>query len=58
MLERNGNAVGIEVKSGKRGMNNGLALFKEKFNPKRSFVVGTNGIAVEEFLLADLGRLF
>lgn len=58
VLERSGNTVGIEVKSGRRGMNNGLALFKEKFNPKRSFVVGTNGIAVDEFLQVDLNRLF
>lgn len=58
VLERSGNTVGIEVKSGRRGMNNGLALFKEKFNPKRSFVVGTNGIAVDEFLQVDLNKLF
>ncbi len=58
VLERNGNVVGIEVKSGRRSTNNGLPLFREKYHPKRTLVVGTNGISVEEFLQLDLNKLF
>lgn len=58
ILVKGGKVIAIEVKSGRRGSNNGLALFREKFRPLRSFIVGTNGIPVEEFLSTDLGRLF
>lgn len=58
ILVKNGKVIAIEVKSGRRGSNNGLPLFREQFHPLRSFVVGTNGISVEEFLSTDLGRLF
>lgn len=58
ILVKNGKVIGIEVKSGRRGSNNGLPLFREQFHPLRSFIVGTNGIPVEEFLTTDLTRLF
>lgn len=58
ILVKNGKVIAIEVKSGRRGSNNGLPLFREQFHPLRSFVVGTNGISVEEFLSTDLTRLF
>lgn len=58
ILVKNGKVIAIEVKSGRRGSNNGLPLFREQFHPLRSFIVGTNGISVEEFLSTDLGRLF
>lgn len=58
ILVKNGKIIGIEVKSGRRGSNNGLPLFREQFHPLRSFIVGTNGIPVEEFLTTDLNRLF
>lgn len=58
ILVKNGQVIGIEVKSGRRGSNNGLPLFREQFHPLRSFIVGTNGIPVEEFLTTDLNRLF
>lgn len=58
ILVKNGKVIGIEVKSGRRGNNDGLPLFREQFHPLRSFVVGTNGISVEEFLSTDLARLF
>lgn len=57
-LVKNGKVIAIEVKSGRRGSNNGLSLFREQFHPLRSFIVGTNGIPVEEFLTTDLTRLF
>ncbi len=58
IIERNRKVWAIEVKSGKRGMNKGLGLFREAFNPYRAFVVGTDGISVEEFLSANLDDFF
>lgn len=58
VVERNHKIWAIEVKSGKRGMNKGLGLFREAFHPFRAFVVGTDGISVEEFLSADLDTFF
>jgi len=50
--------VAIEVKSGRRTTNAGLKIFSEKYQPKASFVVGSGGISLEEFLSADLENLF
>ena len=47
----------IEVKSGRRGMNSGLPAFVEAFRPKRSFVVGTGGVSLEDFLNSDIETL-
>lgn len=47
----------IEVKSGRRGVNDGLKIFTDKFHPQQSFVVGTDGIPVEEFLSWNLENL-
>lgn len=58
IVERNHKVWAIEVKSGKRGMNKGLGLFREAFHPYRAFVVGTDGISVEDFLSADLDKFF
>lgn len=58
IVERNHKVWAIEVKSGKRGMNKGLGLFREAFQPYRAFVVGTDGVPVEEFLSADLDEFF
>lgn len=58
IVERNHKVWAIEVKSGKRGMNRGLGLFREAFHPYRAFVVGTDGISIEDFLSADLDAFF
>lgn len=58
IVERNRKVWAIEVKSGKRGMNKGLGLFREAFNPYRAFIVGTGGIPVEDFLSANLDDFF
>ena len=47
----------IEVKSGRRGMNSGLPAFVETFRPKRSFVVGTGGVSLEDFLGCDVEEI-
>lgn len=58
VLVKNGKIIGIEVKSGQKSNCNGLAAFNKLFQPYRTFIVGTNGIPVEEFLKADLNLLF
>ena len=58
VIEHNRQCVAIEVKSGRRTMNEGLSKFSAKFHPKYSFVVGSGGIPVEEFLSSDLSSLF
>lgn len=57
VIDYNGQVTAIEVKSGRRTGNVGLSVFREKFHPKQSFVVGSGGVPVEEFLSWDLGRL-
>jgi len=47
----------IEVKSGRRHANKGLKKFDNKFKPQHSFVVGTDGISIEEFLTWDIDNL-
>jgi len=43
--------VGLEVKSGRAPLaHSGLAAFNEAFKPKRTLLVGGDGIPVEEFL--------
>ena len=49
--------IAIEVKSGRRKMNSSIVEFEKRFHPTRSFIVGTGGISVEEFLRCDLSRL-
>lgn len=52
-----GEVTAIEVKSGRRGMNSGLPAFEEAFHPKRSIVVGTGGVSLEDFLSCDIETL-
>ena len=43
--------VGIEVKSGRAPVaHSGLLVFSAAFKPKRTLLVGGDGIPVEEFL--------
>lgn len=58
ILVNNGEVMAIEVKSGRRTMNSGLPAFVEMFHPKKSFVVGSGGISLEDFLSADIKVLF
>lgn len=58
VLERRRKVVAIEVKTGRRTMNDGLQKFTQQFHPHRAFVVGSGGLSVEEFLLMDLELLF
>ena len=57
VLVRDGEVTAIEVKSGRRGMNAGLPGFVEAFHPKRSFIVGTGGVSLEDFLGCEIETL-
>lgn len=50
--------VAIEVKSGRRSTNSGLSVFADSFHPVHSFVVGTDGVPLDEFLSWNLQNLF
>ncbi len=57
IIEYNRQCIAIEVKSGINSKNKGLSVFRNKFHPVLSFVVGSNGIPIEEFLAGDIGSL-
>ena len=57
IIDVGGEVTAIEVKSGRRGMNAGLPDFVEAFKPKRSFVVGTGGVSLEDFLGCEIETL-
>lgn len=58
ILQRSRQLVAIEVKSGRRKMNQGLTLFRERFHPAMELVVGGEAMPIEQFLLLDLEKLF
>lgn len=57
IIECNGELTAIEVKSGRRRMNSGLPAFVEGFHPRRSFVVGSGGVSLDDFLGCNLKDL-
>lgn len=57
IIVNDGEVTAIEVKSGRRGMNSGLPAFVEAFHPKKSFVVGSGGVSLEDFLKSDIANL-
>jgi Predicted ATPase (AAA+ superfamily) len=57
VIDTNNKLIAIEVKSGRRTTNDGLSEFKKRYNPDYSFVVGSGGVPLEEFLSWDLGKL-
>lgn len=58
VLVRRQKKIAIEVKTGRRTMNEGLSKFADAYKPCRSIVVGSGGISAEEFLSLDLEMLF
>lgn len=57
VIVHGGEVTAIEVKSGRRGMNSGLPAFVEAFHPKRSYVLGTGGVSIEDFLSSEVEAL-
>jgi predicted AAA+ superfamily ATPase len=58
VIERNHKCIAIEVKSGRRTTNSGVKAFNEKFTPLHTFIVGSSGIPIEDFLSANLEVFF
>jgi uncharacterized protein len=58
ILEKEGKLIVIEVKSGRRGGNNGMSVFAQKFHPEKVLLVGTGGIGYEDFLRINPRNLF
>lgn len=58
IIRKDTKLIAIEVKSGRRSTNSGLSSFRETFHPHRAFVVGTNGMGMEDFLKSDTVQLF
>ena len=57
VLVRRQKKIAIEVKTGRRTMNESLPKFAEAYKPYRSLVVGSGGLSAEEFLSIDLEML-
>ena len=57
VIEYDKHCIAIEVKSGRRTANNGMAVFRNQFHPVYSLVVGTGGFPIDEFLALDVGKL-
>lgn len=58
VLLRRQRVVALEVKSGRRTSNSGLPRFAHLYHPYRSLVVGSGGMAFEEFFTMNLSKLF
>ncbi len=49
--------IALEVKSGRRWSNTGMAEFAKAFNPMHSYIIGTGGISLEDFLSCNVTDL-
>ena len=58
VLEKGDKVIGLEVKSGMKEENAGIALFSDKFHPDKILLVGTGGIPYDEFLKINPKELF
>jgi predicted AAA+ superfamily ATPase len=58
VLRKGRDVIAIEVKSNKVAGTTGLNAFRSRFNPKKSFVVGSQGIPLDVFLSMPVESLF
>lgn len=58
ILCKKGVVVAVEVKGNAEKSTRGLAVFREKFQPGSSFIVGDGGLRAEDFLTMDIRKLF
>ena len=49
--------VALEVKSGRRSAGRGMTVFNAKFHPTQTYIIGTGGISIEEFLQMEVPKL-
>lgn len=57
VVEKGHRLCAIEVKSGHRTTNEGIGKFRQQFAPQMSFIVGSGGMSIEEFLTLDVKEL-
>ena len=57
ILQYGNHVVAFEVKSGKNSSNEGMAIFDKLYHPDAMYVVGTDGIPLEEFFQMNLSKL-
>jgi len=57
ILKKDNKIAAIEVKNNSDTTNKGLALFREKYNPHNSIVVGKGGMEAERFLGINPAKL-
>jgi uncharacterized protein len=58
VMERKGTLIGLEVKSGASARLGGMETFAKTFNPKKTFLIGSDGMPWEEFLLINPSQFF
>ena len=57
-LEKDNQLIALEVKSGKNTSAKGIAAFNKLYHPKKSLLVGGDGLTIEEFLTVSPKDLF
>ena len=58
IIRKKGTVIAIEVKSNAEKNTQGLDVFRKRFSPKSTFIVGDGGISAEDFLSMDITNLF
>lgn len=58
VLEKNGQVIGLEVKSGKIQSSSSLGVFKKTFPYAKMLLIGESGIPIEAFLSMQPGQVF
>jgi len=58
VLKYNDEIIGIEIKSGKKVVKQGMEQFQKLFNPNKVLLVGTSGIPWQDFLKISPLKLF
>jgi predicted AAA+ superfamily ATPase len=58
VLQKGNKTIGIEVKSGRNKLSDGIPVFVKYFDPTKILLVGREGIPIEEFLTIPVSDLF
>lgn len=58
ILEKDNELIALEVKSGKNTSAKGIATFNKLYHPKKTLMIGGEGLTIEEFLTVSPKDLF
>ena len=58
VLVRGDKVVALEVKSGTDSINNGMSAFDKLYHPQAIYIIGTDGIPLQDFFLMNPSDLF